>query len=143
MGAKWLRSGGGNQARNSGEKGGDDEDKERPENVAQLQQPSATSRIIIQSSRADKGEILRTSKGNKQTDNYQPATHNSNLFEEGDNSGLDSLIVMDPKRRRTTLVQDKPITTAQVQLTDMETWMLYLGTARAWVSLGRFSSLKM
>ena len=34
MGAKWLRSGGGNQARNSGEKGGDDEDKERPENMA-------------------------------------------------------------------------------------------------------------
>lgn len=120
MGAKWLRSGGGIQARNSGEKGGNDEDKESPENVAQMQQPSTKSGIIVQTSRTDKGEISGILKGNRQTDNYQPIIHNSNIFEEGDNSGLDSLIVMDPKRRRTTLDQDKILSTAQDQLTEME-----------------------
>lgn len=121
MGAKWLRSGGEIQARYSCEKDGKDEDKASPEIVAQNQQLSNISGIVTQTTSNDQGEIPGIIMGIKQVDKYLPAGNNSNLFKEGEFGGPDSLIILDPKRRRKTLDQDKNSCIAQEQVTDMET----------------------
>lgn len=113
MGAKWLRNGGNFQSRNSGERTRDDEDKERAESMGQTQQTRTKSGIIVQVNRADKGENSGTLNDNRQADKYQSNIHILKLFQEGNTSGLNTLDVLDPKRRRMTMDHDKILSTAQ------------------------------
>lgn len=111
MGTKSLRNGGGVQEKNSGEKGEPVTDKDSPERAVETHQLVTKSGIIDHSSKIVKGEVPGIVKGNternKQIETYQPHIQNLNMNEEGENSGLDSLIVVDPKRHRMTLDQDK------------------------------------
>ncbi|KAK1393649.1 hypothetical protein POM88_012705 [Heracleum sosnowskyi] len=124
MGTKWLRNGGGAQARNSDGKGGVDPDKESTVKVAPGKQLSLKSGIGNHSSGGDKsensGKITVISEASKRMDIYQPILIQSNTYLEGELDGPDNIIVVDSKRRRTELDHEEPSAKAQDQTKDMD-----------------------
>ncbi|KAK1354118.1 hypothetical protein POM88_047374 [Heracleum sosnowskyi] len=106
MGAKWLRNGGGSQAKNPGESTGGVADKDSPVKDAHVQQISIPSGIGLQSIRTHQGETVGEGGGNLGGRNLIDSNKiiiQKSILNQGEiSNGLDTseLRLVDPKRRR-------------------------------------------
>lgn len=133
MGARWLRSGGTSQARNSGEMRGGNGDNHDPVKDGSLPQTGGfsgktiTAGDIVQG--AGKGVNQGTVGENQETSKLnlpiKISNQNSNLQLEGNVNGLDmnEISIMDPKRRRVDGPQENSENTGQTQAIHMEIQM--------------------